>query len=302
MQYLRSFSLASESDEVDFMLSPKASYQLDMACYSQNNAYPFHIFPKKSLRKLDFEPITIFYGNNGSGKSTMLNIIAEKLNISRSAPFNNAPLLESYLELCDYKLASGVPYLPDGSEIIASDGVFDFLLDIRAINEGIDRERQSLFEEYAETVRDSRENGWQMRDLSEYDELCRRMDARKKTKSQYVAKRMSAGNELPPKSNGESAYLYFTHKIRENALYLLDEPENSLSPNLQLELARFLEDSVRFYGCQLIISTHSPFLLALKGAKIYDLDASPAEVRRWSELENVRAYYDLFDKRRKEFE
>ena len=43
-------------------------------------------------------------------------------------------------------------------------------------------------------------------------------------------------------------------------------------------------------------------MLALKGAKIYDLDASPAEVRRWSELENVRAYYDLFDKRRKEFE
>lgn len=302
MQYLRSFSLASEQDEVDFILSPRASYQLDMACYSQNNAYPFHIFPKKSLRKLEFEPITIFYGNNGSGKSTVLNIIAEKLNVHRSAPFNNAPLLESYLELCDYRLAGGVPYLPDGSEIITSDGVFDFLLDIRAINEGIDRERQSLFEEYSETVRDSRENGWQMRDLSEYDELCRRMDARKKTKSQYVAKRMSAGNELPPKSNGESAYLYFTHKIRENALYILDEPENSLSPKLQLELARFLEDAVRFYGCQLIISTHSPFLLALKGAKIYDLDASPAEVRRWSQLENVRAYYDLFDKRKKEFE
>jgi predicted ATPase len=302
MQYLRSFSLASEQDEGDFILSPRASYQLDMACYSQNNAYPFHIFPKKRLRKLEFEPITIFYGNNGSGKSTLLNIIAEKLSLDRTAPFNNAPLLDSYLALCDYKLAGGVPYLPAGSEIITSDGVFDFLLDIRAINDGIDRERQSLFEEYAETVRDSRENGWQMRDLSEYDELCRRMDARKKTKSQYVAKRMSAGNELPPKSNGESAYLYFTHRIRENALYLLDEPENSLSPKLQLELARFLEDSVRFYGCQLIISTHSPFLLALKGAKIYDLDASPAEVRRWSELENVRAYYDLFDKRRKEFE
>ena len=67
MQYLRSFSLASEQDEVDFILSPKASYQLDMACYSHNNAYPFHIFPKKRLRKLEFEPITIFYGNNGSG-------------------------------------------------------------------------------------------------------------------------------------------------------------------------------------------------------------------------------------------
>ena len=301
MQYLKSFSLASENDEVDFMLS-NASYRLDMACYSQNNAYPFHIFPKKSLKKLEFEPITIFYGNNGSGKSTVLNIIAEKLNIKRSAPFNDAPLLENYLELCSYSLERGVRSLPSESEIITSDGVFDFLLDIRAINEGIDRERQSLFEEYTETVRDSRENGWQMRDLSEYDELCRRMDARKKTKSQYVAKRMSAGHELPPKSNGESAYLYFTHKIKENALYILDEPENSLSPKLQLELARFLEEAVRFYGCQLIISTHSPFLLAMRGAKIYDLDSAPASVRKWSELENVRTYYELFSNRKNEFE
>mgnify|MGYP006990124335 CR=1 FL=1 len=31
-------------------------------------------------------------------------------------------------------------------------------------------------------------------------------------------------------SNGESAFLYFTDKIKENGLYLLDEPENSLSP------------------------------------------------------------------------
>jgi hypothetical protein len=40
----------------------------------------------------------------------------------------------------------------------------------------------------------------------------------------------------------------------------------------------------------------------MKGAKIYDLDAAPAAVRRGSELENVRAYYDLFRERKEEFE
>jgi hypothetical protein len=40
----------------------------------------------------------------------------------------------------------------------------------------------------------------------------------------------------------------------------------------------------------------------MKGAKIYDLDAAPAAVRRWSELENVRAYFELFEARRGEFE
>ena len=57
------------------------------------------------------------------------------------------------------------------------------------------------------------------------------------------------------RSNGESALAYFTQSIGENALYLLDEPENSLSAALQLELKRFLEDSVRFFGCQLVLST-----------------------------------------------
>ena len=63
---------------------------------------------------------------------------------------------------------------------------------------------------------------------------------------------------------------YFTEKILDGGLYLLDEPENSLSPQKQLELLQFLEDSVRFYDCQFIIATHSPFLLSLKGARIYD--------------------------------
>ena len=90
---------------------------------------------------------------------------------------------------------------------------------------------------------------------------------------------------------------YYVYYIADDGLYLLDEPENSLSAALQARLADFLADSARFYGCQFIISTHSPFLLAMKGARIYDLDASPARVRQWSELENVRAYFELFEAR-----
>ena len=84
-------------------------------------------------------------------------------------------------------------------------------------------------------------------------------------------------------------------------MYLLDEPENSLSPARQQELVRFLEDSARFYGCQFVISTHSPFLLAMRGAKIYDLDENPVDVKRWTQLENVRAYYEFFKKHESQF-
>ena len=83
---------------------------------------------------------------------------------------------------------------------------------------------------------------------------------------------------------------------------MLDEPENSLSPVKQQELTKFIEDSARFFKCQLIIATHSPFLLAMKGAKIYDLDEDPVDIKRWTELENVRAYYRLFKAHERAFE
>ena len=138
-----------------------------------------------------------------------------------------------------------------------------------------------------------------MGSLRDYDELKERNEARHSTRSAYVARRMP--NELRGRSNGESAFEYFTSMIKGDALYLLDEPENSLSAKLQRELAEFIQQSARFYGCQFVISTHSPFLLAMNGVKIYDLDASPVQVRRWSELENIRTYFELFDAHRRDF-
>ena len=119
------------------------------------------------------------------------------------------------------------------------------------------------------------------------------------TQSRYV--RENLAENIREHSNGESAFQYFSEKIQEDGLYLLDEPENSLSPARQQELVKFLEESVRFFGCQFIIATHSPFLLSMKGAKIYDLDADPVCERRWTELPNVRAYFDFFKKYENEF-
>ena len=123
--------------------------------------------------------------------------------------------------------------------------------------------------------------------------------ARSNTQSKFVRKNMM--DNVREHSNGESAFLYFADKIKENSLYLLDEPENSLSPEKQQELLKFLEDSARFFGCQFVIATHSPFLLSMKGAKIYDMDEEVVDIKRWSELKNVRAYFDFFKKHEKEF-
>jgi predicted ATPase len=124
-------------------------------------------------------------------------------------------------------------------------------------------------------------------------------NARRKTQSRFV--RSELMDNVREFSNGESAFIYFTEKIGENGLYLLDEPENSLSPKRQMELMSFLEESARFFGCQFIISTHSPFLLSMRGARIYNLDNNPVSNERWTDLENVRAYYDFFKIHENEF-
>lgn len=63
-----------------------------------------------------------------------------------------------------------------------------------------------------------------------------------------------------------------------------------------------MEDSARFFCCQFILSTHSPFLLAMKNAKIYDLDENPVDVKPWTELGNVRLFYEFFSRHAGEFE
>ncbi len=285
MLYIRSFEFPGDGREFDYILGIKRR------CYT--SFYPFKVLSRRRFERIDFEPVTILYGGNGSGKSTALHVIAEKAGLAREAPFNKTCFFEDYVALCRMELARDIP---KGSRIIASDDVFDHMLRVRDMNEGIDRRREDAFEEYLEAKR----GHVQLRSMADYDDLRRQNQARRMTQSRYV--REEVGMNVRTFSNGESAFQYFTNQIGEDALYLLDEPENSLSPARQMELAQFIEDSARFMGCQFVISTHSPFVLSLRGAKIYDLDSDPVDVRRWTELGNVRAYYEFFRKHGKEFE
>lgn len=284
MIYLSKFIFPSQDQEETFR------FGIRRTCY--DSWYPFGILTKHGLRQLDFEPVTIIYGGNGSGKSTALNVICEKLGLDRDTLFNRSNFYEDYLKYCSFESALDIPRI---SRIITSDDVFDFMLNLRCINNGIDQKREESLVDYLE----GRYGKFQMKSLDDYEKLKKVTLARSKTQSQYIRETMM-GN-VREHSNGESAFIYFEEKIKENALYLLDEPENSLSPERQLELLQFIEESARFYGCQFIIATHSPFLLSMRSAKIYDLDENPVDVKRWTELGNVRAYYEFFKKHDGEF-
>jgi len=255
--------------------------------------YPFQVLSNKQLKRIDCVPITILYGGNGSGKTTALNVIAEKIGAERDALYNKSSFFEDYLAYCSIEPTSDEP---DFKRIITSDDVFDYVLTLRSVNEAIDEKREEMFEDYLET----KYAQFQLKSLDDYEQLKKMNETRRKTQSRFV--RDNLMNNIREQSNGESAFKYFVDKIEENGLYLLDEPENSLSPERQLELKKYIEDSARFFNCQFIISTHSPFFLAMQGAKIIDLDSEPATVRKWTDLGNVRTYQRFFDEHRDAFE
>ena len=272
------------------------NHKYTMTCYE--NTYPFGVFPKRELTYVEFAPITIFAGGNGSGKSTLLNVIAEKLELSRSAPFNTTPFFRDYIKECRVN-DGGEPLISRGSRIITSDDVFQSILKNRRINEERDAERDALIDEYWGR---RKEGGFRMQSMEELDALKRynHLMRKKATPSRFVREYLSRPAEEA--SNGECALKFFTDAIGEDSLYLLDEPENSLSPVFQVQLASFLLEAARFYGCQLVIATHSPILLSIRGAKIYDMDARPVTTTRWTELENVRLLHDFFREHEEDFD
>lgn len=288
MVYLEWFRFPDAGQEWSFFMNAP---ELKRTCY--DSYYPFQVLAGR-VERLEFEPVTILYGGNGSGKTTVLNVMAAALGLGRDSPYNQSNFFPNYVALCRYGLAQRK--LPGASRAITSDDVFDYMLDLRTLNQGIDQTRAERFQEYL----DAKYANFQLRSLDDYQRLKQVNAARRNSQSQYV--RATLMDNVRERSNGESAFRYFTGQIGDGGLYLLDEPENSLSPARQLELARFLADSARFYRCQLVISTHSPFLLAMEGARVYDLDRTPAQVRRWTELDNVRAYYDFFQAHGREFE
>lgn len=290
MIYLDQFKLPTHAQEDNIVNAQIGFSELGYA----TNVYPCHIFINKKLSSLDFSDITVLYGGNGSGKTTLLNLIAQKLQLKRIASFNKSSIFDLFVEKCDFKMGyddEGDLYkVPNGSRIITSDDVFEYMLNARENNEDINSKvmqtRQKRIElKYAETVK--------LKGIEDYELLRDQLQARKYTGRKYV--HMFNGKAVNLNSNGETALSFFNKKLENDTLILLDEPENSLSPKRQKELSNTIKSMARYCGCQFIIATHSPFMLAIENAKIYDLDSYPVNVKNWYELENVKEYFEFFE-------
>lgn len=290
MIYLENFDLLTNSMEEDFFFS------FVRTCFT--NCYPFRFFSDR-LRGLKFDDITIFCGSNGSGKITLLNIIAEKLELKRDTPYNKTYFFDPYIERCNYDLniyeEEEISRLMSVSRIITSDDVFNHIIALREKNEDIDKKRDIVFNGKFRKLHGF--NADDPESVKKYIDYC---DMRRMSASQYVKQKI--GEEQRTYSNGENGFRYFVDAIQPGGLYLLDEPENSLSPEMQLQLTQYLLSMARFYECQFVIATHSPFILSIPFARIYNMDEIPVKTCKWTEYDNVRVYYDFFKQHSEEFE
>ena len=100
MVYLEWFRFPDADQEWDFFMKP----ELKRTCY--DSYYPFQVLAGR-LEWLEFEPVTILYGGNGSGKTTALNVMAAALGLERDSPYNQSNFFPDYVEMCEYELTRG---------------------------------------------------------------------------------------------------------------------------------------------------------------------------------------------------
>lgn len=230
--------------------------------------YPFNLPIFKHLDQLTFEkPVTILVGDNGTGKSTILESIATAgeliiIGDELKPPAFGKDITQSIKLIWNMKTNVGFYFKAN-----------DFI---------------QFIERTKETKRESRE-AIEAINRSTLDPLAKMPHAR----TLYDLKQLY-GEGLEYRSHGESFLDLFRSRFHARGLYILDEPEAPLSPINQLALISLMKDAVED-GAQFIISTHSPILMAFPEAEIYSLEKDSLTMVPYDELEHVTITRDFLN-------
>jgi predicted ATPase len=245
---------------------------------AEAESFPFVVPAVRALRELRLDaPITFFAGENGTGKSTLLEAIA----IAVGLPTAGSEDLGRDRTLADQRrLAARLKlvwslHLKRGFFLRAED-FFGWVKRMRSL-------REEMVERVAEVDRDP-----QMAGASEYH-MGR---AQGPLYSVIGATRAPDERDWDSRSHGESFLAYFSSRLVRRGLFLLDEPEAALSPQSQLGLLALMKEAVA-QGSQLIVATHSPILMAAPDSIVISFDRSPPAPVPFVELESVRLYREF---------
>jgi len=240
----------------------------------QSGSYPYNVEAINNLKEITFNSeVTFLIGENGCGKTTFLESLMLLTHTVDLIP-------EKYRQL-------------DGAKILSKS--FEAIWSTKT-DRGFYLKSQSFikFVEQIETMK--RET---------FDEL-ENLRVSFKNRSSYalelaegpynktlISFQQRYGNGLDKMSHGEGYLEFFKSRLVAGGLYILDEPELSLSPMRQLSLIALIKDMVN-KDCQFIIITHSPILMAYENAMIYSFEDKIDKIN-YNDIEHVNLTRDFLN-------
>jgi predicted ATPase len=219
------------------------------------NAYPFNLPFFINTDRISINPqVTYFVGENGTGKSTLLEAIAVACGFNPeggSVNFNFGTR-ESHSPLHRHITVSRGTHQHTDGYFLRSESFFNVATEIEKldINEEDDFNSQSIINSYG-------------------------------------------GVSLHQQSHGESFWALFNHRFGGNGLYILDEPESALSPTKQMAMLLRIHELTGGRS-QFIIATHSPIILAYPFATIYEFSHQGITKRSYEQTELYQSYQNFF--------
>ena len=250
------------------------------AIRNRDHAYPTDQYPLNlpqiaSIERLEFPaPVTLIAGDNGSGKTTVVELIAALTGAVRIGDARADRRAQSSFLGASRAFRAEFDHRPKRS--------FFFLAE--DFTRYIDAREDMMREERAELERIDREyNG-----RSGY---AKNLAAMPHASSLHAMTNMYS-DELAQQSHGEGYIDFFGSRLNAQGLYLMDEPEGALSYYNQYVLMNMIADAVN-RECQFIISTHSPVLLAYPGAALNAFDNGALNQTSFDALENVNFLRDF---------
>lgn len=240
--------------------------------------YPFNIPLFKKFNELEFKtPVTIFVGENGTGKSTLIEGIAATVGSitigSDSINYDKGMILARELSR-NLKLIWNIK---------TKRGFFLRSEDFISYTKRIGQMKLELEEELMEvdnTYKNRSQLSKSLAKMPYYSSLY-------ELKDKY-------GEGLETKSHGESFLELFSSRFVPNGLYILDEPETPLSPMNQLVFISMIKDMIK-EDAQFIIATHSPILMAIPNATIISFDEHPIKEVHYDDLDHVNLTRDFLN-------
>jgi predicted ATPase len=232
--------------------------------------FPFDVPVVGRLESIELSPtVTFFVGENGSGKSTVLEAmaLAAELPTVGSDETRDDSTLAPQRALAKHLTMSWTSRSKRGFFLRAED-FFGYA-------KRLSRLKAEMRERVAEVERDYEGRSDYAKGLAMGPALA----SLGAIDGQY-------GGDLDGRSHGQSFLTLFQARFVPGGLHLLDEPEAPLSPQSQLALMALMYDMIA-QGGQFVIATHSAILLAFPGATIYTFDRTPPERITFEELEHV---------------